>query len=177
MRALFAALVATALLLGSQATHALSIDPDPVNQTRGGLDADVHLVSIAGDTMTVQVTVSSGLLLGLDVSMLFDDIDAPGLFSFVSSASTLAGTGDVGASALNFVTEAQFLFGAGIGAGQSSDQLVIQFDAPIALGWEGAFSLDDGLALDSTYMIVPEPGVALLLAGGLGMLAGARRRR
>jgi hypothetical protein len=183
MRVLSAVFVAASLLLGAGAGQALSISPNPVNQVRLDqnsqvtLDADVFLISISGDTMTLQVSVTTGSLTGLDVSMLFDDLGLPSLFSFVTGASTVPGTGDEAANALAVPTEAAFLFPSWVDAGETSDYLVIQFDAPIQLGWEGGFTFDTGLAIDSFYTIVPEPGVALLLAGGLSLLARTRRRR
>jgi hypothetical protein len=174
MRVLFSVVAAAGLLLGSQTAHGLSINPDPVNQTRTGLNANVSLVGITGNSLSVQVSVTSGTMLALDVSMLFDDLALPTVFSFVTAASTIAGPG-VNATAIAAVTEANFLFGAGIGAGQTSDVLVITFDAPIAQGFEGAFTFDNGIAVDSAYAVVPEPSVAVLFSAGL-VLLGIRRR-
>ncbi|MGH0037978.1 MAG: PEP-CTERM sorting domain-containing protein [Myxococcota bacterium] len=181
MRPLVSA-IAVAFLLFAGPAAALSINPDPVNETRGGgdpggpLDADVNLISISGDTMTLQLSVNSGTITQIDVSMLFDSISLPTLFSFVSSASTNGATGDVGATAINVVNEAQFLMNAPVTAGQTSDELVIQFDAAIPVSWEGGITFDNGFASDQTYAVTPEPGTLMLMGFGLAGLVVRRRR-
>lgn len=176
MRKILLALAAAALLplLPAGAAQALSITPNPVNQTRGSLDADVYLVSIAGDTLTLQVSVNAGSLVGLDVSLLSDGGSG---VSLISSAGSNAGTGDVGATVVNVLTEAQYTFSAAIGAGQTSDELVIQYDMPLQAGWSGSLGLDDGAIVGSSFSIVavPEPALGLLLGAAL-LGAGALRR-
>lgn len=175
MRKCLLALGAAAVLLVAGSAQALTITPNPVNQTRGSLDADVHLISLSGDTLVLQVSVTSGSLQAVNVSFLTDPGFTP--VSYVASASTNGGTGDVGATAVNAIVEAQFSFLAPIGAGQTSDELVIQYDALLQAGWMGSIALDDGQTVGSNFSIVavPEPALALLLLAAGGLL-GMRTR-
>lgn len=160
---------------------ALSIDPDPVNHQRDGgatLNADVALVASDTDTLTFQLSVTTGSITRIDVSMLFDSLTLPSAFSYVSAVGTNTGTGDVGfVSAVSAVTEGEFFVNGTVDAGETSDEFWVQFDAPIQLTWEGAITFDNGLALDESYVITPEPGTLALTGLGMGILLLARRRR
>jgi hypothetical protein len=179
MRRFTTALVFVVLLLSAGAAAALTIDPNPVNQTRDStLDADVALLSHVGDTMTFQLSVTTGAITQIDISMLFDDLQNPTSMSFVTSAGTHLGTGDMAMTAIAAVSEAQFIVIGTVGAGQTSDEFWVQFDAGIREGWEGAITFDTGIAQDSVYAtVIPEPGTSLLMGGALAGLALMRRRR
>jgi hypothetical protein len=166
------ALVSAALLFTAGAATALTIDPNPAT----GLDAEVKMLLLDDDKMTFQLTVNTGGIIQIDVSMLFDDLLDPGAYSFVSDAGTYAGTGDVGMTAVNAVTEAQFI--GAVGAGQTSDEFWVQFDASIPQGWEGSITFDSGAGFaEAPYAIIPEPGTLLLMGAALGGLGLLRRRR
>lgn len=183
MRRLLTLLVAAALLLAAGATTALTIDPNPVNQTRGTypditLDADVTLVSLSGDTMTFELSVTTGGITRIDVSMLFDALPVPSAFNFVTAAGTNGGPGvDVTPSVPMGGAEAQFVFASTVGYGDTVDQFWVQFANDIQDTWVGTITFDNGLGQDSTYAIIPEPGTLLLMGGALGGLGLLRRRR
>lgn len=182
MRVVCIGLLAGVLCLGAGSAQALSITPNPVHEGRaagspgGSLSADLSAVSVSGNTATFQVTVSTGTITGIDISMLFDDIDLPTSFDFVIGAS-FAGSGVGGTAAVApGGSEAQFDFATPIAAGQSSRQLVVTFASPIPLGWEGAVDFDNGYATTERYAVsAPEPVGLVLLGAGLGALAFARR--
>jgi hypothetical protein len=172
LRLFAAALVIVGIVLSGGAATALSISPNPVNATKPGFDADLNLISIVGDTMTVQVSVNVGTLTAFEVSLLTDGL---GGFSFIPVVSSNAGTGDVAMANLYNVANQGF-FGV-VNAGQTSDEIVLQFDAPITQGWTGNINLSDGIITSVGYTIVPEPGTLALVGTGLIMMGSIRRRR
>jgi hypothetical protein len=135
LRLFAAALVIVGIVLSGGAATALSISPNPVNATKPGFDADLNLISIVGDTMTVQVSVNVGTLTAFEVSLLTDGV---GGFSFIPVVSSNAGTGDV--AMVNLYNVANQGFFGPVNAGQTSDEIVLQFDAPITQG-RGATSI------------------------------------
>jgi hypothetical protein len=172
MRLLVPVLMALGVVLSGGAATALSISPNPVNATKPGFDADLHLISIVGTTMTVQVSVNVGTLTAFEVSLLTDGI---GGFSFIPVVSENAGTGDV--SMVNLYNPANQAFFGPVGAGQTSNEIVLQFDALITAGWTGNVNLSDGIITSVPYTITPEPSSALLVGAGLLMLSAVRRQR
>ncbi len=183
MRGICIGLLAGVLWFGANTALALSIDPSPLHEERaagspgGSLSADLYAVSIEGNTAIFQVVVTSGTVTGIDVSMLFDDFAIPTVFDFVTGASFagdgVGGTATVGAGG----AEAQFDFGSGISAGQSSRQLVVTFALPVEIGFVGAVDFDNGYATTRQYSVVetPEPAALALLGLGLGAFALVRR--
>ena len=187
MRKVMMAMAAVGLWLGASTALAASIDPNPATEVRGSgapggpLEASVSLISLEGDTATLQLSVVSGVVTGINISMLFDDLLAPSAFNFVGSANLLAGTGDVagnaGVGAGN--SEAQFSFGAGVGAGQTSDQFQVHWLSPAAIGWQGTVEFDNGYASSVQFTVtdsVPEPTALLGLGTALALLGLVRRR-
>jgi hypothetical protein len=182
MRGISIGLLAGVLWLGAGTAHALSIDPNPIHAERGAgspggsLSADLYAVSIEGNTAIFQLSVTSGTVTGIDISMLFDSFALPTVFDFVTGAS-FAGTGIGGtATVAGGGTEAQFDFAGGIGAGQTSRQLVVTFALPIEVGFVGGVDFDNGYATTLQYAVeAPEPALVLLLGLGLGAFAFVRR--
>jgi hypothetical protein len=180
-----ALVLAAALFAFAGTASALSINPNPIAETRaagspgGSLSASLSLVNITGNTATFQLAVSTGTLSRIDISMLFDNIAAPTGFDFVVGASFGAGSGVGGGTATVAAggSEAQFVFAAGgVTAGNSSRPLVVTFASPILATWQGAVDFDNGYVTTRQYSVaVPEAGSLLLL--GLALGAGALARR
>ncbi len=184
MRGICIGLLAGALCLGAGSAQALSIDPNPVHIERtagdpgGSLSADLYAISITGNTAIYQVSVSLGTITGIDIGMLFDDLDAPSAFNFIAGAA-VGGGGVGGTAGIGFGNaEAQFDFAGGINAGQTSAQLIVTFASDVTLGWEGSVDFDNGYASTERYAVAasaPEAGALLLLGLSLGGLALVRR--
>jgi hypothetical protein len=179
MRAVSLLALAAGLWLFAAPAHALSITPNPVNETRapgapgGSLDANLSALSVVGNTATFQLSVVTGSITGIDVSMLLNSLTTPTAFNFVTGAS-FAGAGIGGTSSFT-TSQASFDFSSVIGAGQSSRQLVVTFANPILATWAGTANFDNGFATSKSYtVVVPEPlGFAL---AALGLAAIALRR-
>lgn len=162
--------------------QALTIDPNPIHEGRGAgspggsLSADLYALSVEGNTAIFQLSVASGTVTGIDISMLFDSFALPTVFDFVTGAS-FSGTGIGGtATVAGGGTEAQFDFAGGIGPGQTSGQLVVTFALPIEIGFVGGVDFDNGYATTRQYAVeAPEPAVLLMLGLGLGAFAFVRR--
>lgn len=182
MRAVSLLVLAAGLWLFAAPAHALSIAPNPVNETRaagapgGSLNANLSALSISGNTATFQLSVVTGSITGIDVSMLLNSLTTPTAFNFVTGAS-FAGAGVGGTAAIaSGGSAANFDFSNVIGAGQSSRQLVVTFANPILTTWAGTANFDNGFVTSKSYtLVVPEP-LSLALAG-LGLAAIALRRR
>src|SRR5262245_48938605 len=162
MRAVSVLAVAAAICLFAAPAHALSISPNPVNETRGAgasggsLNANLTALSIVGNTATFQLSVVTGSITGIDISMLLNSIAAPSAFNFVTGAS-FAGSGIGGTSSFT-TSQASFDFSSVIGAGQSSRQLVVTFTSPILATWQGTANFDNGFITTKQYTVVaPEP--------------------
>jgi hypothetical protein len=174
-------LAAAAFLLLAAPAAALSITPDPVNHSRtaaetgGPLDADVTLVSAVGDTLTFQLSVTTGSITRLDFSFLGSPTLAGPSFNFTTGGS-VSGAGIGGTATDVFGTEVQVVFDESVDAGESSGLIAISFASSVVAGYEGAIAFDNGFAVDETYLTeLPEPATALLLASALA-LVGRRRR-
>ena len=182
MRAVSFFAVAVGVWLSAAPAHALSIAPNPVNETRaagapgGSLDANLSALSITGNTATFQLSVVTGSITGIDVSMLLNSLTTPTAFNIVTGAS-FAGSGIGGTSAISAGGgAAQFDFSSVIGAGQSSRQLVVTFANPILATWQGTATFDNGFATSKSYTVVaPEPASLVLACLGLAALATRRR--
>ena len=182
MRAVSLLALAAGLWLFASPAHALSINPNPLNETRaagapgGSLDANLSALSVVGNTATFQLSVVTGSITGIDISMLLNSLTTPTAFNFVTGAS-FAGAGIGGTSAVaSGGSAANFDFSSVIGAGQSSRQLVVTFASPIQTTWAGTANFDNGFVTSKSYsVVVPEPLSTALL--GLGIAAIALRRR
>jgi hypothetical protein len=184
MRSFCVGLLAGALWLGLGAgtARALSIDPNPLTEVRGSgapggsLSASLYAVSVEGNTAVFQLSVTTGTVTGIDVSMLFDSFTVPTVLDFVTGAA-FAGTGIGGTAVVGpGGAEAQFDFAGGIGPGQTSRQLVVTFALPIQIGFVGAIDFDNGNATTRQYAVeAPEPAALALFALGLGGFVLVRR--
>ena len=181
MRAVSLVLIAGFLSLATVSAEAMTISPNPVNETRsasapgGTLNANLSAVSVSGNVATFQLSVVTGSVTGIDVGMLLNSLSAPTAFNMATGA-TFAGTGIGGTSAV-VSGVAQFDFTGVIGAGQSSRQLVVTFASPVAVSYFGSVNFDNGFITTKTYQVIPEP-MTLALAGlALGGLSALRRRR
>jgi len=180
MRAVSLLALATGFWLIAAPAHALSITPNPINETRaagapgGSLNANLSALSVSGNTATFQLSVVTGSITGIDVSMLLNSLTTPSAFNFVTGAS-FAGAGIGGTSSFTS-SQAAFDFSTPIGAGQSSRQLLVTFTATVQPTWAGTVNFDNGFATSKSYtVVVPEPlGLAL---AGLGLAALGLRRR
>lgn len=178
----FLALAAAVLLAGPAA--AVTINPDPVNHQRGGgstLDADVFLISALGDTLSFQLTVNVGSIIGLDFSFLGSPNLGGPTFNFTTGGSVSASGSEIDGTATDFFgTEVQVVFDETVDAGESSGIISITFASSVLAGFEGAITFDTGLAIDETYVTeasVPEPAALLLMSTLGGAVLAARRRR
>jgi hypothetical protein len=182
MRGICIGLLAGVLWLGAGTAQALSIDPNPIHEERsagspgGSLSAYLYAGNVTGNTAAFQLYVESGIVTGIDISMLFDDFALPTVLNFVTGAS-LQGEGV--ATTITIApagTEAQFDFTTGVGPGQWSHLLVVTFALPIEIGFVGAVDFDNGYATTRQYSVeAPEPAALLLLGLGLGAFALVRR--
>ena len=183
MRAVSLLALAAGIWLFASPAHALSITPNPVNETRGAgasggsLNANLTEFSISGNTATFQLSVVTGSITGIDISMLLNSLSAPTIFNFVTGAS-FAGAGIGGTSGVAAGgTAANFDFSSVIGAGQSSRQLVVTFANPIVATRVGNVTFDNGFATTKSYTVLaPEPASLALAGLGLAAIAVLRRR-
>jgi hypothetical protein len=174
--------VSSALLLAGPAA-AVTITPDPVNHQRDGgttLDADVTLVSSSGSSLSFQLTVNVGGIIGLDFSFLGSpDLGGPS-FNFTSGGSVSASGSEIGGTATDFFgTEVQVVFDETVDAGESSGIITIDFASTVLAGYQGAITFDTGVAADETYDTaadVPEPHAWLLVGSTVAALSVRRRR-
>lgn len=183
MRAVSLLALAAGLWLFAAPAHALSIAPNPINETRGAgasggsLDANLSAISVTGNVATFQLSVVTGSITGIDVSMLLNSLTTPTAFNFVTGAS-FAGSGIGGtAGVASGGSAANFDFSSVIGAGQSSRQLVVTFANPILASWAGTANFDNGLSTSKSYAITaPEPLAFALTGLGLAAIIAARSR-
>jgi hypothetical protein len=176
----FLVAVSAALLLAGPAS-ALTITPDPVHHERNGgatLDADVTLISAVGNTLSFQLTVNVGSIIGLDFSFLGTPTISGPTFNFTAGGSVSASGSEIDGTATDFFgTEVQVVFDETVDAGESSGVISISFANAVAAGYQGAITFDTGVAVDELYdtLAVPEPGTTLLMGSLLGVLVLRRR--
>ena len=174
MHRLAAGFVVLAITLLGSAASALSVDPNPINNTRVDLDADLNVLSVVGDTITFQLEVHLGTITAVEVTLLNDGGSG---FNFLAGGSTNAGTGDVAMNPFDNGLGGVITFFGTVNAGETSDELVVQFEDAIQADWIGAINFSNGIVQNESYTITPEPGSLALLLASLPLLAARRWRR